>query len=157
MIKDGKFNPEDLNKQFKDLFKQKDGVESLPTGDHIVREDGKQTLFTPNGDRISINPDGTNTVKGDVSEVKTNEDGSTTVTFGDGARVQFDKEGFLSIDRGNQGIAFGRIGHGGMGPKDPFPIKPWGNPGHELPGNPGGGIEDWKNNTKMKELMDKNK
>lgn len=95
----------------------KDGVEELPTGDHIVREDGKETLFTPNGDRISLNPDGSNTIKGDVKKVETDKDGVTTVTFGDGAEVSFDEEGFRSVTRGDQGISFGRMGHGGGGGK----------------------------------------
>ncbi len=111
----------------------KDGVEELPTGDHIVREDGKESLFTPDGDRITLNPDGSNTIKGDnVKKVVTDRDGVTTVSFKDGAEVSFDAEGFRSVTRGNQGVSFGRMegqgggggGKGGDGPHSEGPGAP---------------------------------
>lgn len=108
-----------MNKMASEELEDQDGVEELPTGDYIVRDDGKETLFTPNGDKIALNPDGTHTIKGDVRKVETNQDGVTTVKFGDGSEVSFDKEGFLSVQRGNQGVAFGRQGDGGGGSKYP--------------------------------------
>lgn len=92
---------------------EKEGVEELPTGDYIVREDGKESLFTPNGDRITLNPDGTHTIKGNVKKVSSDKDGTTTVEFKDGAQVSFDNDGFLSVQRGNQGVGFGRKGSSG--------------------------------------------
>ncbi len=90
----------------KDAHEKKDGVEQLPTGDSLVREDGKQTLFTKSGDHISINPDGSNTIKGDVQSVKTNSSGSTTVEFKDGTTVSFDSDGFKELNRGFQNYNF---------------------------------------------------
>ncbi len=124
------FGDKDFGKKMAEAF-EKEGVEKLPTGDHIVREDGKESLFTPNGDRITINPDGSHVIKGDVAKVETGKDGTTTVTFGDGAQVSFDQDGFLSVQRGNQGVAFGRPGKLNI-PKDPF------EPG--FPGKGGGGM-----------------
>lgn len=93
-----------------DIFKpKKDGVEKLSSGDYIVREDGKQKLFTPGGDSISINPDGSNTIKGDVSKVSTDRFGETTVSFEDGSKVCFDKDGFNSIQRNGETV-FSREG-----------------------------------------------
>ncbi|MBX9722016.1 MAG: hypothetical protein K2X81_11515, partial [Candidatus Obscuribacterales bacterium] len=107
-VKDGIINHEDMRNSLKDLLKPKEGVEKLGTGDYLVKEDGKQSLFTPNGDRVTINPDGSNTIKGDVKKVSTDKKGVTTVEFGDGATVSFDSEGFRSLSRGNQAVSFGR-------------------------------------------------
>jgi hypothetical protein len=110
-IKDGKLDASDMKYRLKDLFKPKEGVEPLATGDYLVREDGKQSLFTPNGDRITINQDGTHVIKGDVSKVSTDKAGVTTVEFGDGATVSFDRDGFLDVQRGKQAVSFGRANH----------------------------------------------
>ncbi len=90
-------------------FAKKDGVKELPTGDYLVRQDGKETLFTPNGDRVSVNPDGTLDVKGDVKSVKQDKNGETTITFGDGSKVTVDKEGILNVSRGNESVSFPRF------------------------------------------------
>lgn len=103
-----KIDMKDLQNKIGDFFKQKDGVEKVPTGDYIVREDGKQTLFTPNGDSIAINPDGSNTIKGDVNKVSTDKYGETTVEFKDGSKVSFDENGFTTIQRDNSAVHFGR-------------------------------------------------
>lgn len=86
----------------------KDGVQQLSTGDYLVREDGKQTLFTPNGDRVTVNPNGTYDIKGDVNSVKTDKFGRTTVEFADGSSASFDHQGFLSVSRDGQAVHFGR-------------------------------------------------
>ena len=105
---------------------ERDGVQNLSTGDSIVKEDGKQTLFTPGGDKITINPDGTSEIKGQVDKV-TNQKGITTVEFADGGKVSFDKLGFVSVERDNQAIHFGRPGLIKIPPIGicPEPIKPW--------------------------------
>ncbi|MBX9689301.1 MAG: hypothetical protein K2X27_21505 [Candidatus Obscuribacterales bacterium] len=95
-------------KKLLDAKADKDGIEKLPTGDHIVREDGKETLFTPNGDRVSVNPDGTSTVKGDLKKILSDRDGSSTVYFADGAIVSYDANGIRSVSRDGQGIGFAR-------------------------------------------------
>lgn len=118
-------------------FLKPDGVKQLPTGDHLVREDGKETLFTPNGDKVTVNPDGTFKVKGDVKSVSTDKTGATTITFGDGAKVIIDKEGIRDVSRGNQSVSFPRH-H-----REQF--KPWDGPsnggGHGSPGGGGHGGE----------------
>lgn len=86
-----------------------DGVQSLSTGDHIVREDGKETLFTPNGDRVTVNPDGTHSIKGEVSKVSSDRDGTVNVQFADGGKVSLDRKGILSVERDGQAIHFGRF------------------------------------------------
>ncbi len=86
-----------------------ESVKKLPTGDILQRSaDGTQKLFTPNGDSIVINPDGTHTIKGDLNKVTSNKDGSSTVEFADGSRVTFDEDGFRSVQRGNESVSFGR-------------------------------------------------
>ncbi len=104
-LKEGDLTKEQFNQKMIDFVSQKDGVQKLATGDYIVKEDGKQTLFTPNGDHITINPDGTSSVKGDIAKVSTDKDGLTTVQFGDGASATFDKEGFHDVSRGNQSVS----------------------------------------------------
>lgn len=150
-----------------DLLKRKEGVEKLATGDYLVKEDDRQTLFTPNGDKITVNNDGTYSLKGNVRKVSSDEEGRTTVEFKDGGVVSFDKEGILSVDRGSVGVSFGRFGHGskvpwGMPgkPFDPSFEKPghgdWGKPGPSKPGpgkpmNPGVPFFDKKSGGKMNE------
>lgn len=119
-------------------FLKPDGVKELPTGDHLVREDGKETLFTPNGDKITVNPDGTFKVKGDVKSVETSKDGVTTIKLGDGSEVKIDKEGILSVQRGNQAVSFPRWnqkhGSGDSHPNPPKPSpKPWPDGGNKPP------------------------
>ena len=105
--KDGK-----LNEVEQSLAEELPEREELPTGDVIKRDDDGETLTTPNGDQISVNADGSHSIKGDVKSVET-KDGVTTVTLGDGSEVSFDEEGILSVQRGNQGVAFGRHSKGG--------------------------------------------
>ncbi len=109
--KDGKLD--DLEKKNEEELPEQ---EKLPTGDIIKRDENGETLITPNGDEISVNDDGSHSITGDVKSVET-KDGVTTVTLGDGSQVSFDQEGILSVQRGNQGVAFGRrdYGYGGKG------------------------------------------
>lgn len=119
--------PESMIKDIGNLKKwlvEKDGVQSLSTGDHLVKEGGKQTLFTPNGDKVVVNPDGSHEIKGNVERV-TSKKGVTTVEFSDGGRVSFDKMGILSVERDNQMISFGRPGLIKCPPFfDPHVLKP---------------------------------
>lgn len=111
-------------------FLKPDGVKKLPTGDYLVRDGGKETLFTPNGDKVTVNPDGTYSVKGDVKSVKTDKSGATTITFADGAQVTVDKEGIRDVSRGNESVSFPRFNKLEQ-------MKP--RPGDGRPGNGGGG------------------
>lgn len=144
-----KDNNEQLNK-IRDLvsdFLKPDGVKQLPTGDTLVRDEGKETLFTPKGDKVTVNPDGTFNVKGDLKSVSTDKTGATTITFGDGARVTIDKEGIRDVSRGKQAVSFTRLnreqfkpiegGHGGSSPVDNGDL---GNPAKsgQASGNDGG-------------------
>lgn len=109
--KDGKLD--DLEKKIEEELPEQ---EELPTGDVIKRDENGETLVTPNGDEISVNADGSHSIKGDVKSVES-KDGVTTVTLGDGSQVSFDEEGILSVQRGNQAVAFSRqnYGYGGKG------------------------------------------
>ena len=86
------------------LSERKQGAEKLSTGDYIIRENNKSILFTPNGDRITVNGDGTSSIKGDVKEVSTDKNGVTTVKFQDGSSASFDKQGFTEIKRGGESV-----------------------------------------------------
>lgn len=136
----GKDFQDEMKKEFEKSMQseeKEEGVEQLPTGDHIVRDDGKETLFTPNGDKVQLNPDGTHTIKGDVKKVSTDQEGRTTVEFGDGARVSFDDQGFLSVERDGQGVGFARRSFdfgGGKGNKGGGKFEGIG-PGQAWPGD----------------------
>lgn len=84
----------------------KDGVEKLSTGDYLVTKDGAQTIFTPSGNQLTINKDGTYSVKGDVREVSTAKDGSSKVTFADGSQINFDSSGIQSISKNGKTVEF---------------------------------------------------
>ena len=108
-----KFDLKELEKEIGD-YDDRPEREELSTGDVIKRDDEGETLNTPNGDQIALNDDGSHSIKGDVRSVD-EKDGVTTVKFGDGSSVSFDKEGFRSVQRGNQGVAFSRRYNGGGG------------------------------------------
>lgn len=81
----------------------------LATGDTIEkRSDGTQILKTPNGDKVTVNPDGSHKIEGNVKEIKQNGD-FTEITFADGAKVSMDKQGIRTVERGDQGVAFSRL------------------------------------------------
>lgn len=80
----------------------------LPNGDLLLEENGKTILRTSNGDRITVNPDGSYSINGDLRKASTDKDGTTTVEFADGTKVTFDKDGPLSVQRGNDTLLFGR-------------------------------------------------
>jgi hypothetical protein len=77
----------------------KDGVETLPTGDKLVQDGDREILFMPNGDKLSVNKDGSFDLKskGGV-EVKKQGD-QTTVKFANGDEVTFSKNGITSVTR----------------------------------------------------------
>lgn len=81
----------------------------LPTGDTIEkRADGTQILTTPNGDKITVNPDGSHSVEGNVKAIQQKGE-LTSVTFADGAKVTMDKQGILTVQRGDEAVAFSRL------------------------------------------------
>ncbi len=125
-----------------ELLKTKDGVSKLSTGDYLVKYEGKETLFTPNGDSVAVNPDGTYNIKGEVSRVSTDKRGVTTVEFADGARVSLDDRGIRSVDRNGVSVSFMRFKPvplneivekpypepypwKPLGPRQPAPKEPW--------------------------------
>lgn len=147
-VKDGKLKSEEFGTLIKEILNPQEGVKKLSTGDFLVKEDDRQSLFTPNGDRITINSDGTNVIKGDVSKVSTDSKGKTTVEFGDGATVSFNKEGFLEVTRGDKSAYLGPVKVEKWPtfpnePKIPFPEYPFPKehypeyPEHPVPKIPG--------------------
>jgi hypothetical protein len=141
--KDGKLD--DYEKKIAEELPER---EELPTGDVIKRDENGETLITPNGDEISVNDDGSHSIKGDVKSVET-KDGVTTVKLGDGSEVSFDEQGILSVQRGNQGVMFGRQ----------VQDYGWGSSGGDKLGGSGGGsggidrkprIEDFLPKIKLK-------
>lgn len=155
----------DKTNNFKDILKhliKTEGVNPLSTGDFLVREDGKETLFTPDGDRVTVNPDGTHVIKGDVKAVTNSKSGETTVTFGDGSTVSFDKEGILDVTRGKQSVSFPRFNHKIPWDNNAKPelwdnngnVKPWDNakPG---PWDYNGNVKPWEVPKTRSELLNR--
>ncbi len=83
-----------------------DGDHILPTGDRIQRKDGQETLTTPNGDTVTVNPDGTFRTTGDVRKMTENKDGTHTITYGDGSKVTVGRNGIEKVERGNDRVKF---------------------------------------------------
>lgn len=85
-----------------------EGEHKIPTGDKIKRDkDGKETLTTPNGDRLTVNPDGTYTTKGNVKSITSNREGNErTVTFADGSQVTFGRDGIRQVARKEKTVNF---------------------------------------------------
>lgn len=75
------------------------GMQKLATGDVLISEGGNHSLYTENGGRVIVKADGTHSIKGDVKSVEQDKSGKTTVTFADGAKVEFDKEGISNVKR----------------------------------------------------------
>ena len=78
-----------------------DGVTEMGTGDKLVKDGDREILFMPNGDKLTVNKDGSFDLKtkGAV-EVKKQGD-MTTVTYPNGDKVLFGKNGVETITRGN--------------------------------------------------------
>lgn len=83
----------------------KDGVFDLSTGDSLVRVGGREVLFMPNGDRLTVNGDGSYALKAKGAvEVKSSGD-YTTITYPNGDSVSFSKNGVESVSRGRNIVA----------------------------------------------------
>ena len=96
----------DKHSYYKGIGKGGDGDHILPTGDRIERKDGRETLTTPDGSTLTVNPDGTFKTTGNVSKISENQNGSHTVTYGDGSTVTFGKNGVEKVERGNTRAEF---------------------------------------------------
>jgi hypothetical protein len=103
--------------------------ERLSTGDTEIHEKDRDIIVMPKDEgSLVINKDGTydlqlNKSSKEKAEV-TQKDGITTITFQpSGDKIQFDKDGLLDINRGNQGITWLRF--------DPIPMSFFG--GIQLP------------------------
>ncbi|MBX9689298.1 MAG: hypothetical protein K2X27_21490 [Candidatus Obscuribacterales bacterium] len=90
----------------RDLLAKPDGVKKLSTGDTLVCADGRESVFTPGGDRVTVNPDGSHSIKGNLKSVEKGKNGETVVTFKDGASVAFDASGIQEIRRGRESVSF---------------------------------------------------
>lgn len=89
--------------------------ERLSTGDTEIHEKDRDIIVMPKDEgSLVINKDGTydlqlNKNSKEKAEV-TQKDGVTTITFQpSGDKIQFDKDGLLDINRGNQGITWLRF------------------------------------------------
>ncbi len=130
-----------------------DGMRKLATGDTLITEGDRQSLYTEKGDRVLLEPDGTYSIKGNVKAIDKDKDGRTTVTFNDGAKVSFTKDGISSVSRDGHTAHIisleksslpkfkldeknGRIGGGGGGGTGGSYSESWGEYGG---GSAGGG------------------
>lgn len=98
----------ELNEFMKKLEKTKDGVQILGTGDILVHDEGRQILFMPNGDKLTISPSGSYDLKSGGPVRVSSKFGLTTLEYPNGDSVSFDRQGVLSITRGDIGISFAR-------------------------------------------------
>lgn len=88
--------------------KKSDVVQELATGDTLVKDGKTQHLFMPNGDRLSMNADGSYELKSKEGVKVKSEKGVTTITYANGDTVEFDREGLRGIHRGKQAVSFPR-------------------------------------------------
>mgnify|MGYP003384688074 CR=1 FL=1 len=109
--------------------KQGSVLEDLPTGDVLIKDGKSQHLLMPNGDRLTVNADGSYALKSkDIVKVKS-EGGITRLSYANGDSVEFDKHGIRSVQRGKESVAFARPneGHGTQNPPagaEPNVIRP---------------------------------
>lgn len=111
----------DLDSELK--FIHKDGVEKLSTGDYVVKKGDTHGFISKDGDSITVNPDGTYKIDGDVSKSTTDRNGNTTVEFKDGAVVKFNDGGIQSVTRDGHTVKIKEVK---LMPylEKPFPFKP---------------------------------
>lgn len=85
-----------------------EGVEDLPTGDLLLRQDGKESVISPDGSvTVEVNTaDGSSVVKGDIQDIRVDADGVSTVRFKSGATVSYDSSGIREVTRDGVGIGF---------------------------------------------------
>ena len=123
---------DELNEIIKKLGNNaKDSVQMLGTGDFLVKDEGRQTLFMPNGDKLTIRPDGSYDLKATGAVRVSSRDGRTTLSYPSGDQVAFDEEGILSVSRGDQTVSFARkvwdgqsnSGHGGSNKPNESPNR----------------------------------
>lgn len=123
VIENGKLVPNDGTnikdanmKELEEFMKKKpaDGVTELPTGDTLVRDEGRQILFMPNGDKLTIHPSGAYDLKAQDGVRVTSKGGTTRLEYPNGDSVVFDEKGLLSIQRDGMGVAFGRRSFPGL-------------------------------------------
>ncbi|MBX9689299.1 MAG: hypothetical protein K2X27_21495 [Candidatus Obscuribacterales bacterium] len=93
-----KVSPRDL--QLLEELLKPDGVKALSTGDFLLREDGRESVYTAKGERVTVHPDGRYEIKGNVKSLETNKLGISTVTFKDGRSVVFSERGILEVSKG---------------------------------------------------------
>ena len=79
----------------------KDGVTEMKTGDSLVKDGDREILFMPNGDKLTVNKDGSFDLKA-KGPVEVHKQGdTTTIKYPNGDTVSFGKNGVESITRGN--------------------------------------------------------
>jgi hypothetical protein len=88
------------------VFKPSDGIRELRTGDKFVKDGDREILFMPNGDKLSVNKDGSFDLKSKGGVEVKKEGGVTTITFANGDKVSFSKQGIETIQRGNTVVDF---------------------------------------------------
>lgn len=84
------------------------GVETLMTGDILIKADGVVTLVTPSADRITIHPTGKHTIEGKLLGADRDKNGVSTVCFKDNSIIKLDKSGILEISRNGHVLKFPR-------------------------------------------------
>lgn len=84
------------------------GVETLMTGDILIKADGVVTLVTPSADRITIHPTGKHTIEGKLLGADRDKNGVSTVCFKDNSIIKLDKGGILEISRNGHVLKFPR-------------------------------------------------
>lgn len=89
-------------------YGQKEAVKELPTGDTLVRQGGREYLFMPNGDRLTVNGNGSFNLRANGPVDVSSKGDVTTIKYPNGDSVSFDPQGVLSVQRGQEAVNFGR-------------------------------------------------
>lgn len=108
-------------------FRVREGSHDLSTGDRYVVKNGKETLVTPSGDVVTVNPDGTYKVDGDLKGVEKDMSGNQVLVFKDGAKLTIGPNGIDEIQRGNHTVRMSRKEFSFPDPYcvEPMPMPKW--------------------------------
>ncbi|MBY0551223.1 MAG: hypothetical protein K2W95_28340 [Candidatus Obscuribacterales bacterium] len=118
--------------------KKSDVFQKLATGDRLVKDGKTQHLIMPNGDNLTVKPDGSYELDTKQAVKVKSDKGVTTITYANGDSVEFDSQGIRGIQRTNEngkvvGVSFARPNemqhqHGELKPVKPGQSSDTGNP-----------------------------
>jgi hypothetical protein len=97
----------DSIEEVKALMKEGEkGIQRFATGDYLYTHGDRQILFTPSGDRLTIEANGSYDLRSGNDVRVASKGGAILIEYPNGDCVRFDKKGLLSIQRGNDAVLF---------------------------------------------------